>query len=219
MPDGRHRRADPRRRAPKAPARDPSAAAAKPKSDSGDAGAIAIHEALVGETLAEARASLANDGVDSIAQGRAVKARAEAAWGALLARGSAGPPLSMDRPPRPPQDDFGAFWEPLARDVPQWGALEPAGRSAGLAWVRVSGPRLSAFGLSAGESALVDTRREPQPGDAVLIWTGDGRPAMVALRGRGSDGRLEARPLGPDDVDDLSATRVVGVLAARAPKR
>ena len=169
-------------------------------------------------TLAQAKASLAEEGIDPRAEGAGVKARVEASWGGLHpANARPDSPFLERRPEAAPPDDFGAFWEPLAERARPRPSAGPRGYGAALRWVRVSGPRLAAFGLGADDSVLVDTRRYPEPGDAVLIWTGDGRRAIVRLRERVADRRLDAAPLGPDDVDDLSATRALGVVVQRAP--
>ena len=216
MPDGRTRRSDQRRR----PSR--GAAFAVPPSGrpqaTGD-GSLAIHEGLLGSTLAQARAALEREGIDPAAQGRAARELAEARWAALGAGDARDESASMDRPARAQEDgDFGAFWAPLSNEASHGAPLDARRGSAGLAWARVSGPRISEFGLAAGDAAMIDTKRDPEPGDAVLIWTGDDRRAIVRLRARRASSRLDATLLGPDDVDDLSATRVVGVVVVRAPR-
>ena len=165
----------------------PAGGASAPRAPA--AAVLAQHEAIVGETLAEASAALARDGVDPAAFARAAIARAEEV-AARLARSA----------------------------LPEASKWTTAGAAAGLIRARVSGSSMEAAGIRDGDEARADPARAPVDGDVVLAeMAGHGR-LVVRLRMDGPiPVRLESAnsAVAPIVVADPSALRIYGVVIDR----
>lgn len=150
---------------------------------------LAQHEAIVGETLAEASAALARDGVDPMAFARAAIAKADQVSARLT--------------------------DSLAPGGARW---VDARSAAGRLFARVSGSSMEAEGIRDGDEVEANPARVPIDGDVVLAeLAGHGRivarvrmDGVIPVRLESANASVE-----PIEVADPCSLRIHGVVPAR----